>query len=268
MPYSAGESFHRDVVERLRNYALFVSYLRPLVESGAVVLVSTNLLGADLTTELLSAEGRVVEEVVDRGDLLDLAAEVEGLQGTAAAERIAEQRDVFERVVRHGAHDIMLSAELSAHHGSSLDLYLPFRYHRHLLQLLSSDPAVATAWTTYLQQGRKALPWTGNWPRARADEAAVLAELANVGVTDLTLTAKDLITVRPGDEFAAWRHDLRTARLEVPTLRSRDLLTTGTAAEVVGERLRDGSDQLQAKIRKSRLWRGRRAAASRSSSVR
>ncbi|WP_203910227.1 hypothetical protein [Rhizocola hellebori] len=249
-PNSPGRDVNAITRQRFQHYLIFLAYLRPLIDSGAVVLLEDDLITSRGDAARLAS---LMDDVARDGDLQDFAADRRHLYGQDAKEfarqLATEMRPALDMLVMDATDSIMASMELSAKHGHHFDLFLPYRFHLQVLKHITSLGLNSFAgWRSYLSWDQF---WTASMPRTRLDESLLVTELAALDIPDFKLTAKEILAVRAGDEFQEWRQNLRRALLDVQNARSQDLLESGSAHQIVSEQLAAGRRRLEEQIARS-----------------
>jgi hypothetical protein len=170
---------------QLITYLEFIHMIKPLIESGVVVLIERPVESGwniSLTPTLSGAEE---EALARRPDYISLLQEGES----------SPVDEAFCQAHVHVASGV-IGHELVAshHHGGNLDLYLPFKHYVPVLN-------------TFAERANRELR-----RGSRTQELRLLGDLLSLDLPRVgTLSADDVVRIRSDDTFESFRRTLRQA---------------------------------------------------------
>ncbi|MEX5718462.1 hypothetical protein [Geodermatophilus maliterrae] len=219
---------------QVANYLSWISFIRPLLNSGAVVLLenrSASFSGYGRLDDVRLKEA-IIEDTLAAGDFTDIEDH-----------RDPAHVDEFTRRAPIDAAVDILSHEQAVNesYGFATDYFFPRRYFARALQAL-----LATS-------GPK------NDPRAESpslfsgllDSVRILT-LSSLPLPDFEISVKDILAVRSGDEFTDWRIALGRALDKVWILSDQALLDEEAQLRIIQEELRNEMRHLESKVGRSR----------------
>jgi len=251
------EDIRYKFVARLRNYLIYVSYMRTLIDSDIVVLVPADFFTPSYEgDDFARLRFEIADKVWQEADFSDLIYQMRGLSGAVAQAEVASAEGPLKELIDRAINSLMAGIELdSSYGGSQLDLYMPFQFWKNVLTELASQPDRLGISKSFINEPFSGMRWSARgWTGSRRlDEALLVREVASLKISDFSLSARDIIAVRAGDEFEEWRNTLRAALLEARHLYEQGDLQPQEIREAVAGNLAVGQSELQRKIGRSRV---------------
>jgi hypothetical protein len=200
------------VRSRLANYLSWINYVRPLIDSGALLLLEDRQASIGWPKEISNA-WELAQRYVAKADFSD-NLELSSAEGMARWE-IEAATGALENAIENVAHEWSVAAD----YRFAIDYFLPTRVYMTALRALAED--------TYTRD---------RFPDRKLDAMRLMA-LLELELPDFEFSARDLVLVREGDHFVQWRADLSKALDRVILLGDQDLLEHGQGLRALEEEL-------------------------------